>query len=281
MARSTAPGFASSSNASSGQAPRYSTTLLSSEAIYRHVATATKPRDPDAWFEAHRQYLSRLAEHLDGFACTPILYLRQPHNFAVSLFKEAVAKARPQALPDFEEFVGRYTTHFDYPRHIAALTEFFGEVDVRSYESAAKQGLIPSFYASLGIDPPPDASGTYVRRSLSNRATLWLHRTSGQGSKREQRRRILYADRDPDGIFREETPSTLWPSPEAYAQFAGRLPKAQMPPVVADAPPLDREPTVWTADMQADADRRFREWHDSNLASLRYRELLGKPRWIT
>ena len=249
------------------QAKTYDLTLLSSEAVYRHVATKPKPRSADEWFASHEAYLVRLASYLRKFEVEIVLYLRNPHDFAVSLFKEDATKARINPIPPFVKVNELRSTHFDYARRIAVIEKVFGSVDVRHYEAEARLGLVPEFYRRLGVDVPK-ASDKPVRVSISNLGVLWLCARTGEGNRREHRHRVHYAASDPDGLFVEETPTTLWPSAEDLMAFVERHDAAySMGPF--DRPKgLDRKPTVWTDDAQRQADVHYQVWRDQNIDML-------------
>ncbi|MEM9523606.1 MAG: hypothetical protein AAF982_06380 [Pseudomonadota bacterium] len=256
------------------QAADYRLTLLSAEPVYRHVAFRPPPRESDAWFEGRAVYLNRLRNYLRDFDTQILLYLRRPHDYAVSLYKEALTKTRSTRMPAFADMVEDYAPHFEYPRHLALLKERFGKVEVRGYEVEAAKGLVPAFYARLGLEAPP-AEGRRMRVSVSNRAVAWLSARSGEGSPPEQRRRIFYAARDPDAIFHEAEPSTLWPSEDVFERFGARHAQTYDMEIMGAPPDFSGRPCIWTRQMQTEADARFLDWRAENLAMLKAREAKG------
>ena len=248
-------------------------TLLSAEPIYRHALGETPASDP-AWFTGHERYLRRLKRFFWAFDTGIVLYLRHPAAFAESVYKENVAKVRTAPLPGFVEMIERQAALFDYDRHLAILGRVFRRVDLRNYETAASEGLLTSFYRPLGL-PPPDTDRARVRSSVPNRGALWLARVSGSGEEpARQRARFLYAARDPDGLFREERRSSLFPSDAARRAFAARHAGAFAVPMFrhhrADALP----PTLWTDPMHRDAEAGFARWAAASAELLAGREAL-------
>ena len=249
------------------QARDYDLTLLSAEPVYRHIAPNRNLKPDDEWFAAHEAYLQRFAKFLRKFDLEIVLYVRRPHEFALSLFKEHVSKARSHPWPSFLELTERQSTYYDYPRRIECLKRVFGSVDVRHYEAEAKKGLVPEFYRRLGVDSPKSSSNP-VRVSISNRGVLWLHARSGEGELHEQRYRVLYAARDPDELFAEDTRSTLWQSAEDLQTFVDRHASSYDMDFFERPAGLEHPPTIWTSDAQAEADARYLVWRAENIEML-------------
>ena len=65
---------------------RFRVTVLSAEPIYRHIVGKAAPGDTQGWFLAHRAYLRRLAEWLDGLRVQPVVYFRRSDEFAASVY---------------------------------------------------------------------------------------------------------------------------------------------------------------------------------------------------
>lgn len=256
------------------QARGFDLTLLSAEPVYRHVLGHPVPTEEDAWFAAHEAYLRRLHGDLTGFDVEIVVYFRRPADYAVSLYKEIVSKARRGPMPDFLPAAERFGPHFAYPRHIALLRAVFGKVETLGYEEETARGLIAGFYRGIGLEPPP-VERERVRSSLSNRAVAWICRRAGEGSKAAQRERVLYAARDPDGLFAEPEATTLWPSVAAHDAFVDRYRDSYRLDFIGDPPPMTAAPVQWTDAMQAEADAAFRDWRAMNRDMLRTREARG------
>lgn len=256
------------------QAHRFDLTLMSAEPVYRHVLGRSVPTNEDAWFAAHEAYLRRLRDYLRGFELEIVVYFRRPADYAVSLYKEMVSKARTGPMPDFLSTTQRFGPHFAYPRHVAVLRAVFDRVETLGYENESARGLIAGFYERFGVSPP-QIQRERVRSSLSNRAVAWICNRAGEGSKAAQRERVLYAARDPDGLFADPEPSTLWPSVAAHDAFIDRYRDSYRLDFVGDPPPMTAAPVVWTAAMQAEADAAFLDWRAANLPMLRVREAQG------
>ena len=253
---------------------RFRVTVLSAEPIYRHVVGKVTPGDTQGWFLAHRAYLRRLAEWLDGLRVQPVVYFRQPDEFAASVYKEhIVRRLLTGSERDFKTFVTATAQYYDYSDHIDALRDAFGCVVVRDYDAARRRGLQADFAAQLGAKDLPPPVHAAVRNSPGNKATLWLAAQPEGRSRRDYFRRVLFAVRAArDEPFSEPEPTTLWADTTTFSNFVARhrtswdLPFLSMP-VWRDLPP-----TLWAADDQAKAEVAFRDWEARNLDLLRKRE---------
>jgi len=254
-------------------------TVLSAEPLYRHWMgrywTRGYPSDASGMMAGHRIYLGRLARYFRNFSPKVLLYLRRPDSFMVSMYKEAMTWGGNP--PDFEPFVEIQAWMVAYPERIAAFREAFGEIEVRSYEDECKRGLLAGFYEGLGLKAPEQAASR-VRVSVSNRATLWLLRAQREEPKprREHQRRLLFS-RSIEGepLFREETPSTLWPSRSAFEDFVLRHRSAYEEGNYELPSHGDMPPTEWGDSMHALAQEAFGKWEDVTTEMLAERERRG------
>lgn len=236
-------------------------TILSAEAILRHVLGRADHTDSDAWFAAHRAYLRRIARYLGRFNITALCYFRQPETAVISLYKENIIRGLPEARLDLAGFLAVKAQRFDYPRHIAALQASFPQTEILSFEAEVKTGLLTGFLRRVGaadLAPPvlPD-----LRTSPSNRAALWLQRHIGREDALAYRARATFALRaEAAPFFAEDAPSTLWPDAALQERFfqinaeSYALPFLQ-PPRLTDLPP-----TRWSDTMHARADAGFADW---------------------
>jgi hypothetical protein len=253
---------------------RLRVTVLSAEPIYRHIVGKVAPGDTQGWFQAHSAYLRRLAEWLDGFQVRPVVYFRQPDEFAASVYKEHIVRRLLSGSErDFKTFVAGTAHYYDYSDHIDALRDAFGRVVVRDYDVARRRGLQADFAALLGAKDLPPPAHTAVRNSPGNKATLWLAAQPEGRSRREHYRRVLFAVRAArEEPFSEPEPTTLWADRPTFENFVARHRAAWDLPFLAMPAWRDLPPTLWTADDQAQAEAAFRDWEARNLVLLRQRE---------
>lgn len=251
-------------------------TVLSAEAIARHTLGRPDRADPDSWFAAHDAYLARLARFLRNFEVQALCYLRQPETAVVSMFKENVVRGMGDGRLEFPDFLRAKAARFDYPRVIRSFTYAFTRLEVLSYEAETKTGLLTGVLARCGAPDlaPPDLPE--VRSSPSNRATMWLQAALGKVPPAEYRHRAVFALR-PAGLpwFREDRPSTLWPSDTALADFVQTHAASYDLPFLRRPAALDLPVTIWTPEMHAAADRAFADWANANRAMLQARDRLG------
>ena|GEM_PF-4420966 len=251
-------------------------TVLSAESIFRHVLGKPGQDDLPAWFAAHRSYLRRLSQWLDGFEVRPLVYLREPSELAISMFKEhVVRRLLAPGQRDLGSFLAMSAHYYEYSSHVAALRDVFGTVDVRDYADAQRRGLQAEFARHIGAENLPAPAHDDVRRSPSNRATLWLAAQPRQRS-RDHYRRVLFAVRTGNGgPFDEDEPTTLWPDATVFERFVERhgaswdqsfLPAPNWPGL---------RPAAWSRDDHAAADAAFADWQRRNLETLRKREARG------
>lgn len=95
--------------------------ILSAEALYRHTVGLKPHASVDAWFDAHKRYLDRVATYLEGYDVQPVIYFRRPEDFIVSLYKEGVAIRNEALFTSLKEFIELRLPRLDYQRHVAVL----------------------------------------------------------------------------------------------------------------------------------------------------------------
>lgn len=243
--------------------------VLSSEAMFRHRWRDTSYPDP------REAYLVRVRGFLGAFDVTPLIYLRQPHRFAESLFKEKAIKVGI-SQPSFANFVQGNAALFDFHAYLLTLERVFGKYRLRIYDDEAKTGILRGFYREIGARISPSSPDTRNRVSISNRALMWLVSNAAGSDEAVPIRlaRRIYAALDPDSVFKEDHRTTLWPDRDSVESFADRFRATFRISGLAD---LDspREPAViWTPDMDRRAEERFSRWCDANrllIAGYRFR----------
>ena len=261
---------------------RHDRILLSAEPFYRHVlaplATGEqRPRVPRP-IEARRLYIARTAEFLDAFDTEVIVFLRRPDSFAVSLYKSAVVSTPFSG--GFDKFIERRNFRVDYKTQIDLFGAYFPKVTYKSYESGLGAGIVETFFDTIGAGSPPSLGSEHLRRSLTNKATLWIDRSRQELnlSRRQVHRRWRFAMLPEAGpLFGPDDGSSLWNSADERDAFierlAGTMPTGFFPEPRPDLPPR----AVWTDAEHRAASAAFREWERANATGLRLRELLGVP----
>ena len=140
--------------------------LISAEPIYRHQY-GKEPRDhpgaPDAFWDRRRLYLEALRRTLHGLDVEILLFFRRRDAFAESLYRERLRKQRQQA--PFDEFLAAFEPLFDYERQVGLFRSVFGQVRTESYDEAAAEGLVPTFFRVIGFPTPPGSDAVWERRS--------------------------------------------------------------------------------------------------------------------
>lgn len=249
-------------------------TVLSAEPIYRHLL-GRKSTDIEEFLHGHLAYLRRLAEYLSGFDVQILLYLRRPDTFIVSHYKEAINNGNQP--PDLGTYATRYAWLTAYPERVSAFHSVFGAPEVRTYEAECAKGLLPGLYSGLAVAPPPVEAETYLRRSPSNRATLWLRRAQHETPRSQQahRSRVLFTTSDGAHLFAEPDASTLWPSSKIFQAYVARHRHAYEVANLAVPDVATHAPTVWTDAMHAQAQSAFMAWEDSNATLLQARTKKG------
>jgi len=262
-------------------APRFDRILLSAEPFYRHEIAGrgpSAPRTPAAMIESRRAYIDRMAEFFAPFDTEILVVLRRPDTFAESLYKNAIVSS-PYA-GGFDAYLKRAYFKLDYPTRLDLFRARFPALTVRSYESGLKAGIVETFFETIGAGRPPSLGDDHLRRSLTNKATLWLDRSKTEASmgKRDLHRRwhfAMLAVAEP--FFGRKDATGLWRSRDERDRFIrhtlGSLPADFFPPPPATLP----EPTAWTDAEHQAASAAFRDWERANRSHLRRREILRVP----
>lgn len=262
-------------------APRFDRILLSAEPFYRHEIAGrgpSAPRTPEAMIASRRAYIDRMAEYFAPFDTEILVVLRRPDTFAESLYKNAIVSS-PFA-GGFEAYLKRAYFRLDYPTRIDLFRAGFPAVIVRSYESGLKAGIVETFFETIGAGKPPSLGDDYLRRSLTNKATLWLDRSKVETpmGKRDLHRRwhfAMLAAAEP--FFGGKDATGLWRSREERDRFIRRT-LGSMPADFFPPPPAElAEPAVWTDAEHEAATAAFRDWERANRSHLRRREILRVP----
>ena len=140
--------------------------LISAEPIYRHIDGYDDWQhynDTDYWLRRNG-YLSRLADALSEFDVTVLLFFRQRRSFTHSLYAEIVCK-KGRWQGDLSEFMAHFCHWFEYERQIATFKAVFSNVRTLSYEKATEQGLIGTFFQTIGFPMPPNADQIWERKT--------------------------------------------------------------------------------------------------------------------
>jgi hypothetical protein len=260
--------------------------LLSAEPFYRHVVSPTNnDRDiaaevdgetltEDDLLRRRRKYVARVAEYFEDFDVEIILFLRRPDNFAESLYKNAVVST--QYKGGFRKYTKRKTFKFDYRTQRLIFAKHFPLITIRSYEGSMAKGIVPAFFETIGLDgPPPAASGAMdrLRRSLSNKATLWIDRSKLELElSRQDVYRRWHFSMLPTSTFASESSSTLWTSSAERDAFLDRY----MDPDLEELFPRNEDHALDRAslsdDEHASASAKFLEWEQQNGSYLAWRE---------
>ena len=261
---------------------RYDRILLSAEPFYRHEiagsGAAGGQRTPAAMLASRRAYVDRMAEFFAPFDTEVIVFLRRPDSFAVSLYKSAVVGTLFSG--GFDKFTERRIFRVDYKTQLELFGAYFPKVTYKSYESGLETGIVETFFDTIGAGSPPSLGSEHLRRSLTNKATLWIDRCKREAAlgKRELHRRWHFAMLPEAGPqFGPDDVSSLWNSVDERDRFIrrimGSMPADFFPPPPAGLP----EPAVWTDAEHAAATAAFRDWERANRSYLRRREFLRVP----
>lgn len=142
------------------------TILISAEPIYRHIAGYddwAHFADADYWVR-RKDYLTRLSHALERFDVTVLLFFRERRSFARSLYAEIVCKkGHWQGNP--REFMGHFCHWFEYEQQVATFRAIFSDVRTFSYEKALDEGLIRTFFRTIGFPMPPNADQIWERKT--------------------------------------------------------------------------------------------------------------------
>lgn len=250
-------------------------TVLSSEAFHRHLPAGGKGKGR-TWMQAHEAYMRDVRSYLASFRCTAFMVVRDPIDFIESIFKEAVTKTTARGVPDFPIFARRAVRYVDFAAHAACLRRTFDDIAIRRYEDLKAQGgIVTSVFREIGADMPQGCEER-ARKSVSNTAALWLHARMGSGSLLRRHARVLYAARDPDGLFSETSRTSLWSSPEVVSEYLllHRDRFAAMGYGHVDDRPV--RPAVWTSEQDDVATRAFEAWFRRNAHRVAGRIAVGR-----
>jgi hypothetical protein len=141
--------------------------LISTENVYRHIEGGNELQHfaaADYWVR-RAGYLKRLAEAFRGFDVAVLLFFRERESFARSLYAElAYRKEKPwQGSP--REFMAQFCHWFEYEQQVATFKAVFSDVRTLSYEKATEQGLIRTFFRTIGFPMPPNADQIWTRKT--------------------------------------------------------------------------------------------------------------------
>jgi hypothetical protein len=140
--------------------------VISSEPIYRHAYemswSTTTWQDDDAYWAARRQYLGNVAEALEDFDVSVLLFLRDEQDFVASMAAERTntgdwAGTGADLAEQFPQLI-------EYDRQIELFSEVVGPVTTVDYDQALREGgSVVAFYRALGFEPPADAASVRER----------------------------------------------------------------------------------------------------------------------
>jgi len=199
-------------------------TIFSSEKIYRIGYEFFEHAEQDTPGKRERRVrcLRRLRTLFeDHFDIRVLLYLRRVDEFAESMYKELQFRKPYAGSFRFEDFLVQQRALFRYADQVQELQQYLGPVSLQSYDEARRRGLVEHFCGLVGVTLPARLqSGSRVRRSASNTASLFLNRLA-------EERPIALEDRlevlefslsgrlpEPEGGVR-----SLWPSRASLESF--------------------------------------------------------------
>lgn len=162
------------------------TTLVSVEAVYRHVVGS------GPWQERRRAYLARIAEALADFETEVVIVFRRPDNYARSLYFESITTGHvPQ--PPFGEWL-RSPRRFglEYHENARLFREVFGKVTCHIYEDLVRPpGLVTNFFAALGYDVADIPEPGIIRKSLSPAQIVVKNHANARLSRKKDSREFV------------------------------------------------------------------------------------------
>jgi hypothetical protein len=140
--------------------------VISSEPVYRHAYemdwSQTTWHDDAAYWAARRRYLQNIANALQAFDVSVLLFLREKNSFVTSMAAERTNTGDWAGTG--EELAEQYPQLLEYDRQIDLFNELLGPVSTVDYEHALQHGgSVVAFYEALGFDPPPGATAMRVR----------------------------------------------------------------------------------------------------------------------
>jgi hypothetical protein len=139
--------------------------LLSAENMYSYISGYDDYyyfKADDYWARRYG-YLTALAEALRDFDVTVMLFFREPQSFARSLYGEVVRKGHWSSSA--RDFINQFRHWFEYEQQVEAFKAVFSDVRVFSYEKASEDGLVKTFFRTIGFPMPPDADQIWERKS--------------------------------------------------------------------------------------------------------------------
>lgn len=255
--------------------------ILSAETLYRLTAGSPKGAGRESPLDKRHRFLARLAAVTEEFRAEVLLYLRRVDRFAESLYAETMVQTAQSW--GFSEFLDKLAPRFDYRLQIDCFAAHF-PTRVRSFDAAAKAGLLTAFAADAGLPGTLDAPDDRNRPSISNTAALWLREaklTAPDMTARERAQRWHFALRPEHAdLFDGQRRSALWESRDQRDRFIernqSRVGEITFPPAEANlAPRAD-----WSPERHRETERKFARWRRRNLALLLKRRLKRTPPFV-
>ena len=247
--------------------------VISAEPFLRHLLPDSGGQDRAA---RRLAYIHRVAGYFDGFDIEISVYLRRPDRFAVSLYKESLART-PMAL-DFPDYLTARAEVYHYASRLAPFRQVFDKVTVRCFEDAAKRGLVPAFFADHGLPPPAEGDAPPTRPGFGACGALWLVRAKAAGGvsrKDQQRRWDFLLSEDASRVLADPPGTDLWADNASRAAFVRQSLDGFDH---ADFWQIPSDPVTspdWTEARQAEAEACYHDWLSKNRSRVRAREVLG------
>jgi hypothetical protein len=138
-------------------------TLLSSEALYRHVLGTEDVSSmiQDNYLVGRQSYVNHLAELLVDFDVEVVIYCRDYEYFLSWLYRTFVKSGGWQGSAS--DFKNKFFDHFAYERQFEIFRSVFPRLTIHSYENAKEHGLIRHFFGQLGFPAPPGSEVVWER----------------------------------------------------------------------------------------------------------------------
>ena len=254
-------------------AAEYDRVIISAESMYRHLAPPLFDPHEESATQQRARYIDRLAAVFSRFDVEVLMYLRSVDRFATSFYAESImASSNAQT---FTKFLNNRVHRFDYRAQIDLFGAYF-PLKLRSFEAAAKAGLIERFCEDAGIPGEMPETADRTRPSASNAAVLWLRRAKKEAGTMEniERKRRWHFSLLPinAALFETKNRTDFWTSAAERDDFIetyqSNVSEVTFPPVTSGIAPLAR----WSDAQHADAERQFHAWHDANEERLKTRE---------
>ena len=140
--------------------------VISSEPVYRHAWemdwSTTTWHDDDAYWAARRRYLTNVAQALEDFDVSVLLFLRDKEDFLVSMAAERTRTG--DWAGSGEDLAEQFPQLLEYDRQIELFRELVGPVTIVDYDRALHEGgSVVAFYRTLGFEPPTEAASVRER----------------------------------------------------------------------------------------------------------------------